>query len=241
MWTMSRGATVLATLSSMLVLGACGSRWTSLGSDEAGGFVIDMPGETLCGAAGGELSEARLVGRSCSVDSTGQVPVHFYASYSVSWFDLPRRLDEGGRGALLREHASRLAHAGRGLGERRAELGGNEGLEVQISLSSDSVREDRAICERVLECIHGGRLYDISVVYLQSRGSRQCDGDGATERTWRRMVDSFHFGMPGSGVRKVAMPVNDGRSRRAIPRPAWATGPSFATPAPVTPQYRKTG
>src|ERR1700688_182435 len=240
---MNRSATALISIcgSGVLVFAACGPQWTSVGSDEAGGFVIAMPGATLCAGAGAELSTGRLVGRACSVEVTGALPVRSYADYSVSWFDLPAGLQGRDLGTVLRENASRLMHEGQQISQHRAALGGSGGLEFQISPSANELRREgpAAIRRRLRECVHKARLYQVSVVYYQLSDSGGADPGGASEQPWIRMVDSFHFGLPGEGVRKISLRSGAGRLPRTVPRPPWATGPAFSPPTPTTKSQRQ--
>jgi hypothetical protein len=189
-----------------------------VGSDEAGGFAVALPGAALCGAASAKLSRGRLMGRECSVEVTEALPVRTYADYSVSWFDLPPGLQGGDLDALLRENANRIVREGRQLSQRRALLGGSEGLEYQIDPPAGELRRP-AIRQRVQECVHQGRLYQLWVVYYQLSGSGDGDPGGASVQAWKRMVESFHFGAPGEGVRKIILRSELGGRPRTVPRP----------------------
>ena len=191
--------------------------------------MIAMPGEAQCGGAGAELSSGRVVGRSCSVELSRLLPVRSYADYEVSWFDLPAGLQGRDVGAVLREDSNRPEHEGKQIRQHRAVLGGSEGLEVELGPSADDLRRP-AIRRRVRECVHKARLYRVSLVYYQLTGSDGGDPGGVSVQTWTRMVESFRFGVPGEGVRKISL--RPGRWPRTVPGPPWATGPGFSPPAP---------
>jgi hypothetical protein len=209
-----------------------------VGSDEAGGFAVAMPGAALCGAAGTPLFKGLLKARSCTVETTGLLPERSFADYDVSWFELPGELRGRDPSALLRENAKLRAYERQQMSLHPALLGGAEGLEVQYSPPADELRRRGAIWRRLRECVHQGRFYEISVVYYQAGGSGGGDPGGSVERTWKRMVDSFHFDVPGEGVRRIALGSSAGSRPRTIPRPPWATGPEFSPPAPPSTSQR---
>jgi hypothetical protein len=182
--------------------------------------VVAMPGAATCGQRFWETSRGRLLGRRCEVKVEPTLDVRHIrtTTYSVAYFELPAGCNGRDLAALLHELAIRRGFEEgvlpedsrppqsksplllRGLLEERewrkkfqhaaskhtAVLGGVEGVKYESLPSAEDLRRygHLALRERMRQCVQGDRLYEVRVFgYF----------DEATDRAWRRMVESFHF------------------------------------------------
>lgn len=184
-----------------LMIAACGRHWETL-QPEGAGFVVSLPGTGRCQSAREETAWGGLAGRTCEVTRpTFSIPTGSgYASYSVSWFDLPAAVQKEDEPALLSDLKARTQRGHLREFERNetlrqfsfrqekttesaAELDGVAGLEHESVVVADEPPHYRSIWRQRM-CIYAGRLYQVGYV-----GSR----DPSNDRDWARVLRSFHF------------------------------------------------